>query len=151
MTWATSLPSERAAIVATIDPDAYTAAAYSSDYVDMAKFESIMAVALVGTLGASATAAFKLQQATDSSGTGVKDITGKAITTITQASPDGSDGQAIINCRAEDLDMDNSFRYVKAVLTIATATSDAGAVIIGLNPKNGPASDNDLASVAEIV
>jgi hypothetical protein len=37
-----------------------------------------IAVIKTGVLGASATVDAKLQQATDSSGTGVKDITGKA-------------------------------------------------------------------------
>ena len=151
MSFTNALGSEKAAIVATIDPDVLTAAAHSSDYVDMGKFEQLMAIVLVGTLGASATFDFKLQQATDSSGTGVKDITGKSITQKTQASPDASDTQAIVNLRAEDLDMDNGFRYVKGVLTVATASSDGGAVLLGLNPRNGPASDNDLASVDEIV
>ena len=147
----TALGSERVAIVAAIDPDAYTAAAYSSDYVDMAKFETIQAILLVGTMASTSTVAFKLQQATDASGTGAKDITGKAITTLTQASPDASDKQAVINCRAEELDMDNDFRFVKAVMTVAVAASDAGAVILGMNPVHAPASDSDLASVAEIV
>ena len=150
MTFA-SLPSERAAIVATIDPDVLTAAAHSSDYVDMSKFETLHAIALAGTLGSSATFDFKLQQATAADGTGVKDITGKAITQLTQAGTDESDKQAVINLRGEELDVDGGFRYVKAVLTVGTASSDGGAVLIGMLPRNGPASDNDLASVAEIV
>jgi len=36
-------------------------------------------------------------------------------------------------------------------LTVATATSDVGAVILGLDPRYAPASDFDLASVDEIV
>lgn len=150
MTFA-ALPSEKAAIVATIDPDVLTAAAHSSDYVDMSEFESLMCVVMAGTLGSSATFDCKLQQATDGSGTGLKDITGKSITQLTQASPDDSDKQAIINLRGEELDVSNGFRYVKAVLTVATASCDGGAVLIGFGPRNGPASDDDLASVAEIV
>jgi hypothetical protein len=36
-------------------------------------------------------------------------------------------------------------------MTIGTATSDAGAILIGVNPRNAPASDNDLAAVDEII
>jgi hypothetical protein len=150
-----AIPSEAAAVVATVDPDAYTAAAYSSDEVDMSKFESIMCVVTVGEMASTSTVACKLQASTTSGGTFV-DITGKAISTITQAtSPLTSDVQAVINLRTEELWSSTSpeaeYRYVKAVMTVAAAASDAGLVILGFNPRQGPASDNDLASVAEIV
>ena len=144
------LPSEKVAIGATIDPDATVASTVVSDYMSMADFESAMAIIMAGTLGASATLDAKLVQATDSSGTGVKDITGKAITQLTQAGTD-SDKQAIINCRAEELDIANDFNHIAISLTVATATSDVSAILLGLNARVNPASDNDLASVDEIV
>jgi hypothetical protein len=143
------LPSEKAAVVATIDPDAYTAATYLSDAVDMADFESIMALVKVGTMASTSTVDAKLVQATTSGGT-YKDITGKAITQLTEAGTD-SDKQAIINCRAEDLDVANDYRYVKLSVTVAAAASDLDGTILGFNAAVNPASDNDLASVAEIV
>ena len=146
----TALSSEVAAVIGTVDPDALTAAAHTSDYVSAADFESIMAVIMAGTLGSSATLDAKLVQATDSGGTGSKDITGKAITQLTQAGTD-SDKQAIINCRAEELDLANSFTHVALTITVGTAASDGGGLLLGLNPRMAPASDNDLASVAEIV
>ncbi len=141
-----TLTSEKVAVVATIDPDVYTANAYDSDYVDMSKFESLQAIVMAGTLGTNATLDFKLQSAT--AATGGADISGKSITQLTEAGSD-SDKQAVINLRAEELT--EGHRYVKAVMTVGTATSDAGAIILGFNPKNAPASDNDLASVDEIV
>lgn len=143
-------PSDQAAVVGTIDPDAYTAATYVSDYADMSLFDSVMAIIKAGTLGASATLDAKLVQATDSSGTGAKDIAGKAITQLTQAGTD-ADKQAIINCFASELDINNGYRYVAISMTVATATSDADAVLLGFAPKYAPASDNDLVSVDEIV
>jgi len=145
-----TLPSEVAAIVATIDPDAYTATNYLSDAIDMSKLDQILAVIMNGTLGSSATVAAKLTQATASGGT-YKDITGKAITNLTQVSPDASDKQALINCRADELDIDNGYRWVKLDVTIGVATSDFGAVVFGFGVRYGPAADGDLASVAEIV
>ncbi len=145
------LPSEQAGVVATIDPDVYTANAYSSDYVDMADFEMLMAVVSAGTLGSSATLDGKLEQATTSGGGGVKDITGKAITQLTQGGSDDSDKQAIINVRGSELDIAGGFRFVRLTVTVGTATSDVSGLILGFGPKHGPASDNDLASVAEIV
>lgn len=145
-----ALASEQVAVVATIDPDAYTANTYTSDWVAMKDWELIMAVVMLGDLGSSATVDAKLEQATDSDGTGAKDITSKSITQFTQAGTD-SDKQAIINCRREELDLDNSFDYVRLSMTVATATSDCGGIVLGLVPRRGPAQDNDLASVDEIV
>lgn len=145
-----ALPTEVAAIVGVIDPDANVAGALSSAYVDMSKFNQLMAIVMAGTLGVAATLDAKIEQATDSSGTGVKDVTGKAITQLTQAGTD-SDKQAAINLRAEELDIDNGFSFARLTMTTAVATSDSGAVVIGFGASYGPASDFDLASVDEIV
>tara|TARA_R110000824_G_scaffold89623_8_gene219579 strand:+ start:150 stop:593 length:444 start_codon:yes stop_codon:yes gene_type:complete len=142
-----TLTTERAAIVGVIDPDIHTAAAYDSDEVDMSLWGSIQATVMAGTLGSSATLDFKLQSATSSGGS-FSDVTGKAITQLTQAGTD-SDKQAVINLRGDELTAGH--RYVKAVMTVGTATSDGGAIILGFDARHAPASDNDLASVDEIV
>lgn len=142
-----ALASEYAAVIGVIDPDANTAAAYDSDEIDMSKFDNIQAIVLAGALGSSATLDFKLQSATTSGGS-FSDITGKAITQLTQAGSD-SDKQAVINLRAEELT--EGHRYVKAVMTVGTATSDSAAIVLGQCARHAPASDNDIASVDEIV
>lgn len=141
-----ALGSELAAIVGVIDPDAYTNAAYESGYVDMSKFESLMAIVMVGDMVSSSTVDFKLQSAV--AATGGADISGKSITQLTKAGTDDNK-QAIINLRRDELT--EGHRYVKAVMTVGTAASDSGAILIGLNPRNAPASDNDIAAVDEIV
>lgn len=142
--------ADNAAILATIDPDAYGASTEVSDWVDASKFHQILAIVMAGTLGSSATLDAKLRQATSAAGAGAKDITGAAITQLTQAGTD-SDKQAIMSLNTDALDVANGFQYVALSMTIGTATSDAGGLIIGLAPRVGPASDNDLASVDEIV
>lgn len=144
-------PSDRAALAARIDPDVTAAGTVTSGWVDMAMFDKIMAVVFAGTLGASATLDAKLEQATDSSGTAAKDISGKAITQLTQAGTDQSDSQAIINCRADELDVNNGFSHLRLSITVATASSDAAGAVFGFNARQGPASDNDASSVVEIV
>lgn len=141
---------EGAAVVGTIDPDAYAASTVVSDYVDMTKFQEVMAVVMAGELGSSATLDAKLRQATDSSGTGVKDITGKAITQLTQAGTD-SDKQAVIRVRSDELDVANRFTHVALSMTIGTATSDAGAILLGFMSRYQPGNSYDLATVDEIV
>lgn len=142
-------PSQIAAVVGVIDPDAAGAGTQTTGWISMSAFQSIMAIVMAGTLGASATLDAKLEQAKDASGTGAKDVGGSNITQLVKATDD--DKQAVIECWAEDLDIANDFTHVRLSLTVATATSDCGAVVLGLNPRYGPASNSDLASVAEIV
>lgn len=141
--------NERGNVLATIDPDVTAAGTVTSGWVSLADVAAIMAVAMAGTLGSSATFDAKLEQAQDASGTGAKDITGKAIAQLTQAGTDDSDKQAIINCYAEELDVANGFTHVRLSITVAVATSDAGGIVIGYNPRYQPLAD--ASSVAEVV
>lgn len=143
-------PSADCAVVGVIDPDAASADTYTTGWISMSTFQSIMAVVMAGALGSSATVDAKFEQAQDSGGTGAKDITGAAITQLTQAGSD-DDKQAIIECNSEDLDLENAFTHVRLSLTVGAATSDVAALVLGSRPRYAPASDNDLASVAEIV
>ena len=61
------------------------------------------------------------------------------------------DKQAVINVRADQLDVAGGFKFVAMVHTVGTATGDSGAVLLGLDPVHSTAADNDLASVAEII
>lgn len=147
-------PSARAAVVGAIYPDAKSANTYTSEWVSMQKFNTAMAIIMAGDFGILATVAAKLEQASDSSGTGAKDITGKSITTLlATASPtvDADDKTAIINVKANDLDLANGFSHVRLSLTVGVATTDVGGLMLGFDPVYGPASDDDIASVVEIV
>lgn len=140
---------EEVSLVGIIDPDAYAAGAVSTPFIAAKDMFSFMAIIMAGTLGASATLDAKLEQATDSGGTGVKDIPGKAITQLVKATND--DDQAVINIKQQDLDIENDFTHFRLTMTVGTATSDAGAVIMGSTFRHGDGSDNDLASVVEVV
>ncbi len=142
------LASEEQFVIAIINPDSIGVSTVLSDVIDMSKFESIQAIVVTGVLGTSATIDAKLEQATTSGGT-YKDVTGKAITQLVKAT--GDDKQAIINMRAEHLDVSNDYRFVRLSMTVGTATSVAGAIIMGANAVVNPASDYDMASVVEIV
>ena len=144
-----SNPSERVAVLGVVDPDANAAGALVSDYGDASKFNSFMAIGFAGVMGASATIDMKLTQATSSAGAGAKDVSGKAITQLVKATDD--DKQAIINLRADQLDVAGGFSFVAITFTVGAATSDSGAVLLGLDPVHSTAADSDLASVAEII
>ncbi len=149
MSMRNALGSEVVALVGTVDPDVTVASTVTTDAVDMALFDQAIGIVLAGTLGASATLDAKLEQATTSGGS-YKDITGKAITQLTQAGTD-SDKQALINVRADELDIAGGYQWVRLSCTVAVATSDLGAVLLGLGARYGPASDDDLSTVDEIV
>ena len=141
------LGSEEWAVVGIIDPDVTTASTVLTAAIDMSKFEQIMVTVLVGTLGASATLDVKLTEAILTGGA-YGDISGKAITQLTQAGTDASDNQAIINLRGDE--MTQGYQFIKVSLTVGTQTSDVALIVHG-KAKSGPSSDSDLASVAEIV
>lgn len=143
-------PSEVTALVGIIDPDAYAAGAVSTGWVDASKFFKFLAIIMAGDLGASATLDAKIEQAKDASGTAAKDLTGKAITQLTKAGTDDNK-QALINIRSEELDINGGFTHLRLTMTTAAATSDSGGILLGFNPRYGPASDHDLTSVDEIV
>ena len=148
---ASSLPSERSAIVATLDPDAYAAAGtFTSDWASVADFPQMLATISMGDTVTGSVINFKLQQATNSSGTGAKDITGKAISALTMGSG-AEDAQAEINVEQDELDVANDFTHVAMVLEPTVQIAECGAVLRGFRPTYAPASDSDLASVVEIV
>lgn len=140
-------PSDLAPLMAVIDPDVTAAGDASTGWVSLADFAWIMAIAMAGTLGTSATFDAKIEEATDSSGTGAQDLSGKAATQLTQAGSDQSDKQIIFNVSENDLS--EGFTHARLTITVATATSDAGGLILGFGAKQEPATD--AASVAEIV
>ena len=147
--YANAKTSEKLALLDNIAPISQSAGTVTSGWVSAANFERFLAVIQTGVLGASATVDAKLQQATDSSGTGAKDITGKAITQIVKATGDGK--QVEINLRAEELDTNNSFNYFRLSVTVGTAASLIAAVIYGDIAKNQAASALNNATVVQIV
>lgn len=149
MTTTNSRPSERVSVLATLDPISQSAATVSTGWIDASQHERFLVLVQTGVLGASATLDAKLRQATDSSGTSAKDVSGKAITQIVKAS--GDNKQAEINLRAEELDTNGGFAYFCLTLTVGTAASLIAATVLGFDAKNGPANAKNQAAVAQIV
>lgn len=141
--------SESIAVLATIDPVSQSPGTVTTGWVDQSVFFNLAAIIQTGVLGTNATVDAKLQQATDSSGTGAKDITGKAITQIVKAS--GDNKQAIINMKGADLHTEGGFRFVRLSLTVGTAASQVAAMLIGAAGRVQPTSAYNQAGVAQIV
>lgn len=141
--------SEQVAVLAVISPSSQAAGAATSGWISAANFNKFLALIQTGVLGASATVDAKFQQATDSSGTSAKDITGAAITQIVKAS--GDNVQAEINLDAQQLDVSNGFSYVQLSVTVGTAASLTAAAVLGFVPRFAPASASNATSVVQVV
>lgn len=146
---ATEKAYQRAALVATIDPQSAAANTYDTDGVDMSKFRRALFILLVGAMTTDGTVDAKLQGSADNST--FVDITGKAITQLTEAGTDDNKQALLEISDAELTDASSTYRYVRMRVTTAVAASLIGAVGLGVDPRYHPASDTDLASVDEIV
>uniref|UniRef100_UPI0035B1C30C hypothetical protein n=1 Tax=Accumulibacter sp. TaxID=2053492 RepID=UPI0035B1C30C len=111
--------SEQMSILATIDPASQAAGTVTTAWVSAANFHAFLALVETGLLGAAATVDAKIQQARDATGTGAKDVSGKAIRQIVKAS--GDNKQVLINLRPENLDSNNGFAFLRLSLTVEVA------------------------------
>lgn len=130
-------PSDHGTIVGAISPQS-TASTVTSGWIDAGAYAALRGIVITGVLGTSATVDAKFQQATDSSGTGAKDVTGSAITQIPKAT--GDNVQANINLYPEALDLANGFRYVRLSITVGTAASLVAGLVEGYDARYQPAS-----------
>ena len=140
--------SDRVAIVGAIDPDAYSASgSYDklTDAIDMSRWGRAAFIVAAGDIDDTGTVDFKVSQCATSGGT-YTDLSGKAITQLVTAD---DDKQAVVEVSADELGA--GMRYLKGNLQTATAGSDVAVIALGLDAREEPASDNDLASVDEIV
>lgn len=141
--------SEQLAVVATIDPDAYTTGAQNSDIIDMQMHRRVAFIVMAGALGTNATLDFKVQAGAASNLSDAADMAGKAITQLTEAGTD-SDKQAIVEVTAEEVAALGA-RYIRGVATLGAATSDYGAIALAGFSRYSTADEHDLASVDEII
>lgn len=144
-----SLPSERAAIVGVVDPDAYAAGSYTSDYFALKNFHRFMGIVLAGDLVASATLDAKFTVYTDGAGAGALDVPGAAMTQMTKAGSDDNK-QAIVNFNVDAVAGNTRYTHARLTVTLGAAGGDVGAVVLGLDPRNAPASDSDATTVDSI-
>lgn len=135
------------AVLAAISPVSQGAGTVNTSWLSFDRFQAIVAVLKTGVLGTSATVDMKFQQATDSSGTGAKDITGRTLTQIVKAT--GDNKVASIEVHPADLDTVNNFTHVRVALTVATAASLVDVTVLGIAPVYQPARAFNVAAVVQ--
>lgn len=107
----------------------------TAHWLSMEGYEWVMAKVELGTWNASDDLdTCKLQQASDSVGTGVKDLTTASATgNYDTSTPIDADGNwVILEARAADFDVTNGFKYVRVYCaeTGDTGTDNVSAVVI---------------------
>jgi len=141
--------SETLSILATIDPASQAAGTVTTAWVSAANFHAFLALVETGVLGAAATLDAKIQQARDATGSGAKDVSGKAIRQIVKAS--GDNKQALINLRPENLDSNNGFAFLRLSLTVEVAASLVAGKLIGVHPRYATAEVFNQAAVVQTI
>lgn len=138
------LASEQLGIVATMDPATVTTVAYS-DVIDMSKYDQVLGIFLLGNM-ADGNDVICAAYRCDSAGANVAAI--KTKTKTASASNDYT--QVKIGVKRTDLLPQTTYnQYIKFGIT-NSGGGVCGMVAIAIDPKYGPASDNDLATVATL-
>jgi hypothetical protein len=119
-------------VLTKIDPASYTTE-QSSGWVSFGNHARMVFVMSVGAIAATGTLNMKVQKATNGTGTGAIDMTGKAIVQLA----DSADNIVVaIDVREEELG--GSFSHVRVVATPATAAAIFGVLGIGFDPTHAP-------------
>lgn len=104
-------------------------------WVDVKDFHRIVAKLKVGAIAATGTLVFQIQQATSAAGAGAKAL--KAAPSI----GDTADNRDIwLEVKAEELDVDGGFRFVRIEAIAATAASIISAELLGVKGRYSPAA-----------
>ena len=139
--------NSRLPLVGTVDPQSASAGDYATDVIDMSKFQKVLFYILVGAMTTNGTLDFVVKGDTASGGSFTTTVTGKAITQLTKAGSDDNK-QVVVEVTAEDV-AQQSFRYIKGIVTTATAASLVAVAAVGVDARYAPA--DDLSSVDEVV
>lgn len=110
-------------------------------------FRCWQAVFALGDMAAE-TIDCRIVKATDSGGSNKEVL--KAATQLAAHATNNDDKSIVISLDAEDVDEAKPF-IAAEVLTGDTTGGPVGMVLLGGNPRHGPVTDFDAASVAEIV
>ena len=116
--------------------------AQNGDWVDMAGYERVTFLVQTGVAGDTATIDAKVQQASSSTGTGAKDVTGAAITQ--RAAHATNNDKLVLAVTVSAPVLDEGFQFVRIVVTSGVAASLVSAVGILYRGGDQPAKDKGL-------
>lgn len=113
----------------------------TTDWVSLAEYEGVFAYVQLGTWNATDDLdECRLEQATDSSGTGAKDLTTDASggNYDTAAPIDAAGNFVVLEAKSEDLDVANGFTHVRLYVAEGgnTGTDNVGGFLLRYGAKN---------------
>lgn len=127
--------------------DSFARGVHTSSYVSLMNYHRAVVVINVGDIAAGGALDARLLQATTTAGAGVKAITGKAITQLTQAGGDGDD-IICIELQTEELDVTNAFDCIALELTVVNdAAVEFSYIVYGIEPRFPPTGTTNWAEV----
>lgn len=138
--------SERNAVLARIAPVSLgtNATTKISSFVDCGKFGRIGGIAQIsGALDVTATV--KLYKAADSNGTSSATVATGSLATTSVTARD-----RVVNLANYEADKDNPYLAIEIGVGASSNTLLASAILLGSDPRFGPASDDNLANVSVI-
>ena len=109
-----------------ISPQSTSTQVNGSAYVDVSGFARFVAKFNVGAIASTGTLTVQVRQATSAAGAGVKALIASAALADT-----GDDQDIWLEFKAEDLDVDGGFKFVRLEIVAATAASIVGAELLG--------------------
>ncbi|MBD3387422.1 MAG: hypothetical protein GF414_00575 [Candidatus Altiarchaeales archaeon] len=114
--------------------------------VDLAEFHRAFILIVTGDAATDATLDVAIHQATDTDCSDAKEMTSKAITQLTDADEDAYVG---IEIQTEEMDLDNGFHTLKAIVTVGTGTFDYALMIFGVDPRYEPRGTTGFDELVE--
>ncbi len=112
--------------------------------IDLSKVRRILFVIDVGSLGASGTVDFKLQEAKTSGGA-YQDIAGTSITQVVTT------GNKVVTVEVRDDQLDAGYQFVRHNLVIGANAVQVCVIALGGEAEQKPAKAQDIAAVAQRV
>ena len=126
-------PSLRAVVIMAMAASANAAGEHATGGVDMSEFDNVEVIASIGAFGASATGTLKFQQSKTADFAEVKDIENRTALVLVENMP------AVVDLNQGELDINEGYQYVRAVLTATTESITAGLVVLGFDARHAPA------------
>jgi len=134
------------AIVGTVDPQTVINSEKFTDVVDMGVFHQAIGIALLGDMS-NETIDFRCATC-DADGSNA--VTLKGITQLAASATANDLKQAAISVRADELIASGKTHVKFGLVTSSTGGGPAAVLALGLDARQEPASDNNLATVLEV-
>jgi hypothetical protein len=146
MTSLNTLFSERVQILDGLHAVSQGIATVTGAWIKADRHDRYVVIADVGVMTATATLDLKIQQANTAGGGAAKDVSGKALTQVTQAGSGGSKWY-IIELDPAKLDIGNGFFWIATVHQVAAAASLLSLVLLGVDPQYAPVPQTNWSQV----